>query len=409
MSDENANQTRQRLKIAIVLNRFYPEVGGAETNLYFQAAELSKHHDVTVFTPRRRQDTPAREKISGFKVFRLFDWFNLSGKYPNLRRDTFIPQIFIHILFKKFDVIQVFPSLNHNNMAAMLAAKLRRRPFILCSFDLLDYAMIEKQNGRIDPECLNSYVPSRVRRFLFGQCSHIFAISEREITFYRRYNANVSFSPVPAQPEEFMESNSVNIRKKYKINPETMIFLVLGRLSSIKGQDLATSAFCEISEKIPDSIMFLVGRNDYEPDFLNRIKAQIIEHKLEHRIICTGMVERSEVLSFLRQSDIQIVPVRFMNSGAVVVESWAAGIPVIQSDAVDPNLVEPGKNGYLFHSKDIQDLASCMMKAYAEREKLPELGKRGREMVLKRFTYPRLIRIYNDIYRKLTDKPGRNP
>ena len=121
------------------------------------------------------------------------------------------------------------------------------------------------------------------------------------------------------------------------------------------------------------------------------------------------MVERSEVLSFLRQSDIQIVPVRFMNSGAVVVESWAAGIPVIQSDAVDPNLVEPGKNGYLFHSKDIQDLASCMMKAYAEREKLPELGKRGREMVLKRFTYPRLIRIYNDIYRKLTDKPGRNP
>ena len=42
------------MKIAIVLNRFYPEVGGAETNLYFQAQELSKRHEVTVFTPEAK-------------------------------------------------------------------------------------------------------------------------------------------------------------------------------------------------------------------------------------------------------------------------------------------------------------------------------------------------------------------
>ena len=46
----------RRLKLALVLNRFWPEVGGAETNLYFQARELARRFDVTVFTPRRLAD-----------------------------------------------------------------------------------------------------------------------------------------------------------------------------------------------------------------------------------------------------------------------------------------------------------------------------------------------------------------
>jgi len=402
MSNSGKNKSGKRLKIAIVLNRFYPEVGGAETNLRFQACELSKNHDVTVFTPRRRKDTPAKEQMNGFKVIRPKDWLNPFGIFPNMRRDTFIPQIFFHLLFRKFDVIQVFPALNKSNILAMLAAKLRRRPFILCSFDLLDYALIEKQTGKIDPNCLNSYAPSWIRRFLIRHCSHIFAISEREIAFFRRYNKDVSFSPVPIEPSEYQVPVDFDVREKYNISPEQMIFLVLGRISKIKGQDIAVNAFCKISAQIPNSVMILVGRDDYEPELLSTIKDTIAEHKLEQRIFCTGMVERIEVVGFLQQSDIHVVPVRFMNSGAVVVESWAGGIPVIQSDSVDPNLIEPERNGYLFQSENIAELASAMIQAYGEREKLPEMGKAGRKMVLARFTYAHLIEIYHEMYLKLT-------
>lgn len=392
----------KRLKIAIVLNRFYPEVGGAETNLHFQACELSKHHDVTIFTPRRQKGTPAKEQMDGFKVIRPKDWLNPFAVFPNIRRDTFMPQIFLHLIFRKFDVVQVFPALNKNNILAMLATKLMRRPFILCSFDLLDYAMIEKQTGQINPNCLDFYTPSRFRKLLFRSCSHIFAISEREIAFFKRYNENVSFSPVPIQPAEYQIAVDLNVREKYDLKADTMIFLVLGRISKIKGQDLAVEAFCKISGQIPNAVMALVGRTDYEPDFFNGIKDTIAKHNLEKHIFCTGMIERTEVVGFLQQSDIQIVPVRFMNSGAVVVESWAGGIPVIQSDAVDPNLIEQGTNGYLFKSEDIDDLASAITQAYSEREKLPQMGVAGRKMVLKEFTYEHLIKIYHDIYLKLT-------
>ncbi len=74
----------RRPRIALVLNRFWPEVGGAETNLYFQAVELARHFDVTVFTPRRLAEELSDEQHRGFRIRRLKDWLNRSGRFPNL-------------------------------------------------------------------------------------------------------------------------------------------------------------------------------------------------------------------------------------------------------------------------------------------------------------------------------------
>ena len=84
-----------------------------------------------------------------------------------------------------------------------------------------------------------------------------------------------------------------------------------------------------------------------------------------------------------------------------MVESWAAGTPVLQSDAVDPNLVVDGENGYLFPSEDVDALARKMLEAYQKRPQLPALGKNGKQLVLKHFTYENLIQIYETRYTEL--------
>ena len=267
------------MKIALVLNRFYPEVGGAETNLYFQAKELSKRHNVTVFTPRRLPETPKKETIGSFTVHRLLD---IRNRLPNIGRDTFMPGIFFRILFGSFDAVMAFPALNHNNMLALIAARIRRVPFILCSFDLLDYAEIQKKTGTIDPHCLEHFTPSRTRQYLFRKCSHIFAISNREMDVFRRYNPHVSFSPVPVETSEYeADIDRAAFRKRYGIAEDAMVFLVLGRVSRIKGQDIAVKAFIEAAPRMPGSILAVVGRSDYEPDFLEGMKSAIREAKLD--------------------------------------------------------------------------------------------------------------------------------
>lgn len=387
------------MKIAVVLNRFYPEVGGAETNLFFQVQELSKRHQVTVFTPRRLPETAKSETIGGFSVRRLLD---IRNRLPNIGRDTFMPGIFFRILFGSFDVVMAWPALNHNNILALIAAKLRRIPFVLCSFDLLDYAEIEKKTGKIDPHCLDHYTPGRLRRRLFAACSHIFAISNREIAVLSRYNPHVSFSPVPVQTAEYeQEIDRGEFRKRFGIGPGAMVFLVLGRVSRIKGQDIAVKAFIQAAPRMPGAVLVIVGRSDYEPEFLEGMKNDIRKAGLEDRVIFTGMVPRNDVIGFLKSSDIMLAPVRFMNSGAVIVEAWAAGTPVIQSDAIDPDLIDYGVNGWRFSSEQCGELADRMLESFQRKAQLPDMGAEGRKKVLAGFTYPKLISIYEETLEKL--------
>ncbi len=390
----------KRLRIAIVLNRFYPEVGGAETNLYFQATELAKHHDVTIFTPLR-MDLPLKEVINGFTVCRLRDFKNLKHDFPNIATNTFIPGVFFRILLGKFDLVQGFPSMNHNTMLALIAAKLVGIPFILCSFDFLDYAeIITRQGGIIDPNLLQKHIPKKRLRFFLKRPEHIFAISNREIELYKRYNPNVSFSPVPILPEEFVAARK-SPRPAYGLHKDDFIFMCLGRVSRIKGQDLALKAFVKIKDKIPKAKMVLVGRSDYDPEMIDEIKELAEQEDISDRFLMTDMIERDEVIAWLQHADVHVIPVRFMNSGAVVAESWAGGTPVIQSDAVDPNLVEEGVNGYVFPNMDVDALAEKMLLAYQNRDKFPQLAAAGREKVYAGFTYEVLIKKYQEVYDRL--------
>ena len=90
-----------------------------------------------------------------------------------------------------------------------------------------------------------------------------------------------------------------------------------------------------------------------------------------------------------------------MNSGAVVAETWAAGTVVIQSDAVDPNYVVDGENGYLFPSESVNALAERMLAACGNRAQLRAMAERGRQFVLANLTYERLVEIYAQEYRRL--------
>lgn len=391
----------KKLKIALVLNRFYPEIGGAETNLYFQATHMAKKYDVTVFSPKRLSDEKAKDSINGFSIGRLKDFLNLKNKFPNIKMNTLMLGVFFKILFGKFDVVQAFPAMNYNNMLALIAAKIRGIPFVLCSFDLLDYAGMLSSFDRIDDDTFNSHLPSKNKCRLFSMCDCICAIANREIDFFKKYNKYVVFTPVPIQTAEYAAPCEIDVRKKYNVSKNDMLFFCVGRVSKIKGQDIAVKAFCKAAKKIPNAKLAIVGRTDYEPSFLEAMKEEIKKNNLEDRIFFTGSLDRPEVVAFLKQGDVHIIPVRFMNAGAVVVETWAAGNTLIQSDVVDPNLIIHGVNGYNFKSENVDDLAEKIELACANKDSLKQMAQVGKERVLKEFTYENLMDIYQKIYDKL--------
>jgi len=387
------------LKIMLCVNRFYPEIGGAETNLFLQAKYLAKHHDVTVYTPKR-SDAKSSENLEKFKVKRLFDLFNLKRRFPNLKANTFCPSLFFHILFaRNLDVILTFPSVNFNAMLALLAAKIKRVPIIMCSFDAFDYSEIIKSGHQEKIKSLSSQdLPGR-ERFVAKYFSKILVISDRERRLFSEIHHDVEYVPVPFNEEEFLPLAQKGSKDSEQPSGDSDIFtfLCLGRISEIKGQDLALEAFIEAEKKMPNARLVFVGRSDYASDYYDRLQTRIRDLSLEDKVSFTGAVPRNEVINWLAQSDISVFPVRFMNSGAVITESWAANTGVIQSDAVDPNLVEPEHNGLLFASENVAQLSEAMVYAYNNPKMTKNMGINGNKLAYEGYTYEKLIAQYERI------------
>jgi len=393
---------KKRRKIAIVTNRFYPEVGGAETNIYYQAMELAKFYDITVICPKR-MNLPSPELVDGIRIVRMLDAYNFPPQYPNLKAKTLCPGLFFHLISKGYDAIMCFPAINYNNMLAFLAAKLTATPVLMCFFDFIDYAAEIKSEGKIDPNILQSIKPGLLQRIILKGLDAVFAIADKEIDFIRRYNSRIEYSPVPIRLEEY-ENPVPNPRAKYHIPANAYVFLCLGRVSSIKGQDIALHAFAKALPEMRGARLVFVGRTDYEPDFYSYLESYISQNMLGEAVLFTGMAEREEVLGWLKYSNIHVIPVRFMNSGAVVVESWISGIPVIQSDVVDPNLVIEDYNGYLFKSENVTELAAKMFLAYHSKNRHAKLAENGAALVRSKYTYEYLTGLYDKTLENLFNR-----
>jgi glycosyltransferase involved in cell wall biosynthesis len=74
--------------------------------------------------------------------------------------------------------------------------------------------------------------------------------------------------------------------------------------------------------------------------------------------------------------------------GLVINEAMACGLPVAATDkcgsAID--LIEEGKNGYLFRSNDVEGLSKILTGFVADIEKSKEMGRNSKERI-KKFSY----------------------
>lgn len=385
----------------IVTNRFHPQIGGAELNIFLQAQELSKHFEVDVFTPLR-DNNKKRETVEGVRITRGFNWLNLRKEFPDLKSKTFCPSVFFKALCGKYDVIHCFPAFNYNNIMALMAGKIRGVPVFMSLFDLDDYAsliesglsieQIFEQQKRMTGEGIN----------LIGKFNAIFTISNRETETIKSINENTFLSTVPIVLDEYeAEIDAADFKQRYHIPADVPLILCLGRVAKIKGPDILVKALPLLLEKTKYFHVAIVGRTDYEPEYVHDMERFIEEHDLKNHVTLTGVLPRPDVIAALKSCDVHVLPVRFMNSGAVVIETWAAYKPVLHSNMIDPCYVEEGENGFTFDVNNPQDLCKKLVTILSDKQLRENMGKKGRQLVEQKFLYPHLIRQYMEAYQEL--------
>ena len=166
----------------------------------------------------------------------------------------------------------------------------------------------------------------------------------------------------------------------------------VGRLAREKGVDVLLAALVEL----PGVTALLVG------DGPERAPLEALASRLgiDDRVVFAGW--QDEPQAFLGTFDVFAFPSRIEAFPLAVLEAMLAELPVIASDVGSvEEVVVPGETGILVPPDDPTLLAAAIRRLLENDNERRELARRGRALVLERFSASAMAQGYEDLYRRL--------
>jgi starch synthase len=196
-----------------------------------------------------------------------------------------------------------------------------------------------------------------------------------------------------------------NLMRNLGINEDDKIILFSGRLQWQKGIIVLMNAFkLLVMDKDFDGNklkLLIVGGGQ----LLNWLKKFVRFLDIEKNVIFVGYVDYEEMPKFHNLADVFVLPSvpdrRWQEQfGMVLIESMACGKPVISTlSGSIPEVV--GDNAILVQSFDFFELYKALKRILSDEKLQYELGKRGREFVVKNYNAVDTARKIEKIYSSL--------
>lgn len=171
-------------------------------------------------------------------------------------------------------------------------------------------------------------------RRVLADANVIFCLSNEELISARREipDARLEYLPNGVNCDVFRNTRSDRFRIKHRIDPQSRLLLNVGRIDPQKNQLLLIETMHLLLQKHANFHLLLIGHitND---DYYWRIKQYIVALNLErHVTLIPGLAhEDPDLLDAYSTADVFCLPSIHEPFGLVILEAWAAGLPVIAS------------------------------------------------------------------------------
>ncbi|HEX3031255.1 MAG TPA: glycosyltransferase [Bacillota bacterium] len=177
-------------------------------------------------------------------------------------------------------------------------------------------------------------------------------------------------------------------RDEYRLQPEEIAIGVIGQLSPAKGQEVFLRAASLILHKFPQAKFFIVGGSSYSPDgqqYIDRLQGLTEELGLGESVVFTG--QRQDIPKVIAGLDIIVVPSLVPEAfSRVIIEAMAGGRVVVASNnGAPPELVRHGEDGFLFDSRQEEQLAQTVEAILNDRQLRAEVESKARAKAVKQF------------------------
>ena len=183
-------------------------------------------------------------------------------------------------------------------------------------------------------------------------------------------------------PKHFSNKKIHELKKRYRIPPNSFVFIFVGRLVGDKGVNELVQEFSSLQQKYPHIRLLLVGNYEVLLDRLQPESYRII--KRLDSIIETGWQE--DVRQYMSISNVLILPSYREGFPNVPIQAGAMGLPSIVTDINGCNeIIVDGKNGSIIPPKNADALRATMENYILNPGLQKKLAKNAREMIVSRF------------------------
>ena len=358
-----------------------------------------------VTSPKHSTAAAPLETVDGLSFYRSAQPQGLWAKLPVLNQWAIVLS-----LSKRLDEIisQLKPDILHahspalNGWAALKAAKKHKIPLVYECRAFWEDAAVD--HGTTTEGGWRYFLTKMLETYIFKQADAITTICEG-------LRADIISRGIPAEKITVIP-NAVDIERfPYGAEPDqtlrTQLGLqnktVLGFIGSFyayEGLPLLLSALPAILEKQPETRLLLVGGGPQEA----LIKQKTRELGLERHVIFTGRIAHERVQDYYNQVDIFVYPRLSMRLTDLVtplkpLEAMAQGRLVVASDVGGhKELIEHGRNGYLFKANDANDLAATVLTLLNQPQQWQPLRAAGRLFVERTRNWPKSVGFYKNVY-----------
>ena len=330
-------------------------------------------NDVPEWTPLKPQVLPVRGPTA----------FGYSPNMASVLEESRADLVHLHALWMYTSVA------SHNWSEAT------NRPHIVSPHGMLDSWAV--RNSRWKKRIAGWLYENRNLRT--ARCIH--ALNVKEYEAIREYGLDTPICIVP---------NGIRLPRKpppehppwgSKISDDNDVLLFLGRIHPKKGLDVLVEAWDALSNQTSfltsDWTVGIVGWDD--GGHTEQLQREIHERGLEDDLVLLGPMFGNEKHAAFSHASAFILPSFSEGLPMAILEAWSYGLPVLMTSAC--NLAEGFETRAAF---PIDPNAEVLQRQLEEFLSLPsdkhvEMGRNGRKLVEKRFTWPQIAEQMYEVYR----------
>ncbi len=366
----------KKKNLLIVSPYFYPEGGGLE-NYAFQVGKrlLEKY---TVFALCATRKEAGADIIDGIQIRRVLPDFFVSNTPIKLGLSKIITAL---IEKEGIDIIHGhMPVPYFADIAARVAHK-KKIPFVLT------FHATELKKGTYTDIIETFYRPLLHKTF---------SLSSRVVAVTKKGRDNI----LSGVDDVAVISPGVEavIDTVHKSREKSFVFAgQLSKAHELKGLKFLIEAFSKVNG---NSVLYIAGDGGMRAEY-----EELAQHfGISDRCVFLGWIDRDEMLTYVEKSLALVIPSINDSEGfpTVMPEAFSRGTALIGSRVGGiPEMITEGETGVLVPPGDVFELSKVLNWALLHEKEMVEMGMKGREIVIKDFTWDAISKRYTDLYEKI--------